>query len=70
MDFNLLRAFCERKVMDRLYEQTPKSLLAPDTVAMIGWLQLYFATYPDSNEVNFETMNTLLDMRGQGANKP
>lgn len=64
MDFNLLRAFCERKVMDRLYEQTPKSLLAPDTVAMIGWLQLYFATYPDSNEVNFEAMNTLLDMRG------
>lgn len=64
MDFNLLRAFCERKVLDRLYEQTPKSLLAPDTVAMIGWLQLYFATYPDSNEVNFEMMNTLLDMRG------
>ena len=64
MDFNILRAFCERKVMDRLYEQTPKSLLAPDTVAMIGWLQLYYATYPDSNEVNFSVMQTLLDMRG------
>jgi len=64
MDFNILRAFCERKVMDRLYEQTPKSLLAPDTVAMIGWLQLYYNTYPDSNEINFDVMQTLLDMRG------
>lgn len=64
MDFVIARAMCERKVHDRLRDNIPKSLLAPDTVALLGWIELYYATYPDSNEVRFDVMDTLLNMRG------
>lgn len=64
MDFVIARAMCERKVYDRLRNSIPKSLLAPDTVALLGWIELFYATYPDSNEVRFDVMDTLLNMRG------
>lgn len=64
MDFVIARAMCERKVYDRLRDNIPKSLLAPDTVALLGWIELFYATYPDSNEVHFDVMDTLLNMRG------
>ena len=64
MDFVIARAMCERKVHERLRDSIPKSLLAPDTVALLGWIELFYATYPDSNEVHFDVMDTLLNMRG------
>lgn len=60
---------CERKVWQRLREQIPKSMLAPDTVALLGWVDLYYATYTDSNAVQWDAMQTLLGMRGQHLQK-
>lgn len=69
MDYLICRAMCERKVYDRLHDQIPKSMLAPDTVALLGWIQLYYATYTDSNAVQWDAMQTLLGMRGQHLQK-
>lgn len=69
MDYLICRAMCERKVYDRLHDQIPKSMLAPDTVALLGWIQLYYSTYTDSNAVQWDAMQTLLGMRGQHLQK-
>lgn len=41
-------------------------MLAPDTTALLSWLALYWQTYPDSDEVNWDSMGTLVNLRGQG----
>lgn len=69
MDYLIVKAMCERKVWQRLREQIPKSMLAPDTVALLGWVDLYYATYTDSNAVQWDAMQTLLGMRGQHLQK-
>lgn len=47
-------------------EHIPASMLAPDTTALLSWLALYWQTYPDSDEVNWDSMGTLVNLRGQG----
>ena len=69
MDYLIVKAMCERKVWQRLREQIPKSMLAPDTVALLGWVDLYYGTYSDSNAVQWDAMQTLLGMRGQHLQK-
>ena len=69
MDYLIVKAMCERKVWQRLREQIPKSMLAPDTVALLGWVDLYYSTYTDSNAVQWDAMQTLLGMRGQHLQK-
>ena len=69
MDYLIVKAMCERKVWQRLREQIPKSMLAPDTVALLGWVDLYYGTYTDSNAVQWDAMQTLLGMRGQHLQK-
>lgn len=69
MDYLIVKAMCERKVWQRLREQIPKSMLAPDTVALLGWVDLYYSTYTDSNVVQWDAMQTLLGMRGQHLQK-
>ena len=69
MDYLIVKAMCERKVWQRLREQIPKSMLAVDTVALLGWVDLYYATYTDSNTVQWNAMQTLLGMRGQHLQK-
>lgn len=69
MDFVIARALCERKVHDRLLDSIPKSLLAPDTLALIGWFSLYYQTYPDSNSIDWDTLKTLVGLRGAHLSK-
>lgn len=66
MDALIVRALCRRKQFQRLREHIPGSMLAPDTTALLSWLALYWQTYTDSDEVNWDSMNTLVNLRGQG----
>lgn len=64
MDALIIRAMCNRKVFDRLRKSIPGSMMAPDTNSMLGWVALYWSTYPDDAEVSWSSFNTMLSLRG------
>ena len=41
----------------------PLSMLAPDTQAMIGWVQQYFDAFPERTEINYEEFSKLVHIR-------
>lgn len=63
MDALICRALCSRKQYNRLREHIPKSMLAPDTVALLSWIQLYFSTFTEAEQVDWQGMDTMLGLR-------
>lgn len=63
MDLIVVRAMCTQKVWNRLREQIPKSMLAPDTANLLDWVGLYWKTYPEHAEVNWDAMQSMLNLR-------
>ncbi|QAX92392.1 DNA helicase [Providencia phage vB_PstP_PS3] len=63
-DVNIIKALCKRKTWDALSESVPKDMLSTDTQSLLSWLRLYYATYTEDTAVNFESMQTLLTVRG------
>lgn len=63
-DTNIIKALCKRKTWDALVDTVPKEMLSADTQALLGWLKLYWSTYPDDTVIHWESMNTLLTLRG------
>ncbi|QXG07788.1 putative helicase [Erwinia phage Zoomie] len=64
MDALIIKAMCNRKVWDRLRKSIPGSMMAPDTNAMLSWVNLYWSTYPDDPEVSWTNFNSMLSLRG------
>lgn len=63
MDLIVVRAMCTQKVWNRLREQIPKSMLAPDTSNLLDWVGLYWNTYPEHQEVQWDAMQSMLNLR-------
>lgn len=63
MDLIVVRAMCTQKVWNRLREQIPKSMLAPDTANLLDWVGLYWNTYPEHQEVQWDAMQSMLNLR-------
>lgn len=63
-DTNIIKALCKRKTWDALVDTVPKEMLSADTQALLGWLKLYWSTYPDDTVVHWGSMSTLLTLRG------
>lgn len=68
-DTNIIKALCKRKTWDALVDTVPKEMLSADTQALLGWLKLYWSTYPDDTVVHWESMSTLLTLRGSQLHK-
>lgn len=63
-DVNIIKALCKRKTWDALSDSVPKDMLSADTQSLLSWLKLYYGTYTEDTFVNFESMQTLLTVRG------
>ena len=63
MDYIVVRAMCTRKIWHRLREQIPASMLAPDTVSLLGWIDLYWSTYQDHAEVHADAFDSMVNLR-------
>lgn len=63
MDYIVVRAMCTRKIWNRLREQIPASMLAPDTVSLLGWVDLYWSTYQDHSEVHADAFESMVNLR-------
>ena len=63
MDLIVVKAMCTQKVWNRLREQIPKSMLAPDTSNLLDWVGLYWNTYPEHQEVQWDAMQSMLNLR-------
>lgn len=64
MDAVIIKAMCNRRVFDRLRQQIPGSMMAPDTNAMLSWVALYWSTYPEDKDVSWASFNRMLSLRG------
>lgn len=69
MDYIVVRAMCTRKVWTRLRQQIPASMLAPDTVSLLGWVDLYWSTYPDHAELHGDAFESMLSLRAGSLQK-
>ena len=63
MDYIVVKAMCTRKIWHRLREQIPASMLAPDTVSLLGWIDLYWSTYQDHAEVHADAFDSMVNLR-------
>ena len=63
MDLIVVKAMCTQKGWNRLREQIPKSMLAPDTSNLLDWVGLYWNTYPEHQEVQWDAMQSMLNLR-------
>lgn len=63
MDYIVVKAMCTRKIWHRLREQIPASMLAPDTVSLLGWVDLYWSTYRDHSEVHADAFESMVNLR-------
>lgn len=63
MDYIVVRAMCTRKIWHRLREQIPASMLVPDTVSLLGWVDLYWSTYQDHSEVHADAFESMVNLR-------
>lgn len=64
MDLAIVKALCNRRVSERLRKHVPESMLAQDAQNMLGWIALYWATYPDDLEVSWTSFKRMLELRG------
>ena len=62
-DSTILHALRERRRFNTLRASVPDEMLSPDTVNMLAWFNLYFATYPEAERIEVEQLNTLIAMR-------
>lgn len=63
MDALICKALCSRKQFKRLREHIPASMLAPDTVALLSWIALYWNTFTERDEVDWDGMNSMINLR-------
>lgn len=64
MDCVLARALCNKKRCSQLLPYVPKEMIAPDVNAFVQWLNVYWATYPEHDVVNFDAFDSMVNLRG------
>lgn len=63
-DVNIIKALSKRKMFDQLRSRVPDSMLSPDTVSILSWVDLYFKTYTEDTAIDWVNMDSLLTLRG------
>lgn len=62
-DSLILHALRDRRRYNTLRGSVPDAMLSPDTTNVLAWFALYFATFPESERIDVQQLNTLIALR-------
>lgn len=63
LDINLLHALSSRKRFNSLKDYVPLESFSPDTRSLLSYFGAYFKTYPDHDEVDYDSLDTMVKLK-------